>query len=63
MFYPHVKELQSYPKIGPKAYAMHIRDEFKFKSDMTELVIRELAAERILIDKHLKNKHVKEGLI
>ena len=63
LFFHEVKELQSYLKMRLKAYVMDIRDEFKFKSDMTELVIRELVAEGILKDKHLKNEHVKEGLI
>ena len=32
LFYHDVKELQSYPKIRPKAYAMHIRDELNSKA-------------------------------
>ena len=48
LFFHEVKELRSYLKMRLKAYVMDIRDEFKFKSDMTELVIRELVAEGIL---------------
>ncbi|MGJ3236976.1 mechanosensitive ion channel family protein [Marivirga sp.] len=37
-----------YYKMRVKAYVMDIRDEFRFKSDMTELIIAELVKEGIL---------------
>ena len=42
LFFNEVKERRSYLKMRLKAYVMDIRYEFAFKSDMTEIVIREL---------------------
>ena len=42
LFFNEVKERRSYFKMRLKAYVMDIRYEFSFKSDMTEIVIREL---------------------
>ena len=42
LFFNEVKERRSYFKMRLKAYVMDIRYEFAFKSDMTEIVIREL---------------------
>jgi len=42
LFFNEVKERRSYLKMRLKAYVMDIRYEFQFKSDMTEIVIREL---------------------
>lgn len=42
LFFNEVKERRSYLKLRLKAYVMDIRYEFAFKSDMTEIVIREL---------------------
>ncbi|HOP05133.1 MAG TPA: mechanosensitive ion channel [Tenuifilaceae bacterium] len=44
LFFNEVKERRSYLKMRLKAYVMDIRFEFQFKSDMTEIVIRELLA-------------------
>ncbi len=48
VFFNEVKERRSYLKMRLKAYVMDIRYEFAFKSDMTEIVIRELLAEGVL---------------
>lgn len=48
LFFNEVKDRRSYYKMRLKAYVMDIRFEFAFKSDMTELVIRELLAAGIL---------------
>ncbi|SMD38197.1 Mechanosensitive ion channel [Reichenbachiella faecimaris] len=42
------KERQSIIKMKIKAYVLDIRDEFKFKSEMTEIVIKKLLEEGIL---------------
>lgn len=42
------KERQSIIKMKIKAYVLDIRDEFKFKSEMTEVVIKKLLEEGIL---------------
>lgn len=42
LFFNEVKERRSYLKMRLKAYVMDIRYEFQFKSDLTEIVIREL---------------------
>ncbi len=56
LFFHEVKERRSFLKMRLKAYVMDIRDEFKFKSDMTELVIRELVAEGIMHGDDVKEK-------
>lgn len=48
VFFNEVKERRSYLKMRLKAYVMDIRYEFQFKSDMTEIVIRELLAQGII---------------
>lgn len=45
LFFNEVKEKRSYLKMRLKAYVMDIRYEFAFKSEMTELIIRELLSE------------------
>lgn len=47
-FYNEVKQRRSYLKMRLKAYVMDIRYEFDFKSDMTEIVIRELLKQKII---------------
>lgn len=42
LFFNEIKDRRSYLKMRLKAYVMDIRYEFQFKSDMTELVMREL---------------------
>ncbi|PIB35139.1 mechanosensitive ion channel protein MscS [Reichenbachiella sp. 5M10] len=42
IFLNEIKEKQSVLKMRLKAYVLDIRDEFKFKSEMTEIVIRKL---------------------
>lgn len=42
LFFNEVKQRKSYLKMRLKAYVMDIRYEFNFKSDMTEIVIKEL---------------------
>lgn len=49
LFFNEVKERRSYYKMRLKAYVMDIRYEFSFKSDMTELVIKELIKEKIIL--------------
>ena len=48
LFLNEVKERRSYLKMKLKAYVMDIRHEFNFRSDMTEIVIRELLKEKII---------------
>ena len=48
LFFNEVKERRSYLKMRIKAYVMDIRYEFQFKSDMTEIVIRELLKEGLV---------------
>lgn len=48
LFFNEVKERRSYYKMRVKAYVMDIRYEFNFKSDMTEIVIRELLKNNII---------------
>jgi|WetSurSiteA1Bulk_404760.scaffolds.fasta_scaffold13261_2 MscS family membrane protein len=48
LFFNEVRERRSYLKMRLKAYVMDIKYEFEFKSEMTELIIRELINEGIL---------------
>ncbi len=48
LFFNEVKERRSYLKMRLKAYVMDIRHEFVFKSDLTEIVIRELLEAEII---------------
>ena len=48
LFFNEVKERRSYLKMRLKAYVMDIRYEFAFKSELTEIVIRELLQEQII---------------
>ncbi|WP_340153040.1 mechanosensitive ion channel domain-containing protein [uncultured Marivirga sp.] len=48
LFLNEVNNTNSFYKMRVKAYVMDIRDEFRFKSDMTELIITELVKEGIL---------------
>ncbi|MDY0348037.1 MAG: mechanosensitive ion channel [Tenuifilaceae bacterium] len=48
LFANEVNERRSYLKMRVKAYVMDIRYEFQFKSDMTEIIVRELLSEGII---------------
>jgi small-conductance mechanosensitive channel len=48
LFFHELKQDRTYLKMRLKAYVMDIRYEFTFKSDMTELVMRELYKEGII---------------
>lgn len=48
LFFNEVKERRAYYKMRLKAYVMDIRYEFIFKSELTEIVIRELLDEQII---------------
>ncbi len=48
LFFNEVKEKRSYMKMRLKAYVLDIRYEFIFKSEMTELIIRELLDKGLL---------------
>lgn len=48
VFTNEYKERQSILKMKIKAYVLDIRDEFKFKSEMTEIVIKKLLEEGVL---------------
>jgi len=50
LFSHEIKERKSYMRMKVKAYVFDIRDEFKFKSDMTEIIIKELIAKGIIIE-------------
>lgn len=48
IFVNEVKERRSYLKMRIKAYVSDTRNEFPFMSDMTEIVIKELLAQKII---------------
>lgn len=48
IFINEFKDRKSMLKMKIKAYVLDIRDEFKFKSDVTEMVIKELIKENII---------------
>jgi small-conductance mechanosensitive channel len=48
LFFNEVKEKRSLLKMRLKAYVLDIKHEFAFKSEMTELIIRELISEGVL---------------
>lgn len=48
LFFNEVKDRRAYLKMKLKAYVMDIRYEFQFKSDMTELVMKELLDQKII---------------
>jgi MscS family membrane protein len=48
LFFNEMHERRSYLKMRLKAYVMDIRYEFQFKSDMTEIVIKELLAQNLI---------------
>lgn len=48
LFFNEVKERRSYLKMRLKAYVSDIRFEFAFKSDMTEIVMRELVTRKVI---------------
>lgn len=54
LFFNEVKEGRSYLKMRLKAYVVDIRYEFAFKSDMTEIVMKELLAQKIIDPKDLR---------
>ena len=49
LFFNEIKERRPYYKMRLKAYVMDIRYEFVFKSELTEIVIRELLHENIIV--------------
>jgi len=48
LFFNEVKEKRSFLKMRLKAYVLDVKHEFAFKSEMTELIIRELISEGVL---------------
>ena len=48
LFFNEIKERRSYFKMRLKAYVMDIRYEFAFKSDMTEMVIKEFIKAEVI---------------
>lgn len=48
LFFNEVKEKRSFLKMKLKAYVLDIKHELAFKSEMTELIIRELISEGVL---------------
>ena len=48
LFFNEIKERRSFLKMRLKAYVLDIRYEFAFKSEMTELIIRELLKDGVL---------------
>ncbi|WP_317191626.1 mechanosensitive ion channel family protein [Fulvivirga sediminis] len=54
LFFNEVKERRSYLKMRLKAYVADIRHEFAFKSDMTEIVMRELLSQKVISPDDLK---------
>ncbi|TXD54216.1 MULTISPECIES: mechanosensitive ion channel family protein [unclassified Polaribacter] len=54
LFFNEVKEGRSYLKMRLKAYVVDIRYEFAFKSDMTEIVMKQLLEQKIMDPKDLR---------
>jgi small-conductance mechanosensitive channel len=48
LFFNEMHQRRSYLKMRLKAYVMDIRYEFQFKSDMTEIVIKELLSQNLI---------------
>lgn len=48
LFFHEMNQNKSYLKMRVKAYVIDTRDEFKFKSDMTELIVKELVKKGVL---------------
>jgi small-conductance mechanosensitive channel len=48
LFFNEVHHRRSYLKMRLKAYVLDIRDEFNFKSDMTEIVLSELIKQKVI---------------
>lgn len=48
LFFNEVYQRKSYLKMRLKAYVMDIRYEFQFKSDMTEIVLKELLSQGVI---------------
>ena len=48
LFSHEIREKRELLKMKVKAYVLDIRDEFKFKSDIIELVVRELVAKAVI---------------
>jgi MscS family membrane protein len=48
VFFNEMHQRKSYLKMRLKAYVMEIRYEFQFKSDMTEIVLRELLSQGLI---------------
>lgn len=48
LFFNEIHERRSYLKMRLKAYVSDIRDEFNFKSDMTEIVLSELIKQKVV---------------
>lgn len=48
LFLNEVHQRRSYLKMRLKAYVLDIRDEFNFKSDMTEIVLKELISQKLV---------------
>jgi MscS family membrane protein len=48
LFFNEVHQRKSYLKMRLKAYVMDIRYEFQFKSDMTEIVLKELLSQGVI---------------
>ncbi len=54
LFFNEIKDRRSYLKMRLKAYVMDIRYEFQFKSDMTELVMKELLLTNLITTEDYK---------
>lgn len=50
LFFNEIKDRKSYLKMRIKAYVMDIRYEFQFRSDLTELVVKELVAKNLIFE-------------
>jgi len=48
LFFNEMHQRRSYLKMRLKAYVLDIRDEFNFKSDMTEIVLSELIKQKVI---------------
>lgn len=62
LFSHEVREKEEYLKMKIKAYVLDIRDENKFKSDVVELVIRELVYKEILKSSRNNQNSIAAGM-
>lgn len=53
LFFNEMKDKRSIIKMRLKAYVSDLQNEFIFKSDMTEITLRELVKEKVIREDYL----------